>query len=68
VEIVRRGVAVNLTLETLAAQLLRAQCESKKSLGKHVSDLVYQEEHRRIEARRLREQDAETAPEALTAS
>ena len=57
----RRGKAMCLTLETEAVTILQGQCANGKAYGKHVSDLLRQEEARRIEARRLRKKLAAVA-------
>lgn len=65
---IRRGVVKNITLDNEAAEILAHLAGHKKAYGQLVSTLLRQEEHRRIEARRLRERLAATVEEVLTAT
>jgi hypothetical protein len=64
----RKGVAVNLTIEREARDILRALCPSGKSYGLLVSHLLREEERRRLDARQRREALSATAEDVLTAS
>ena len=53
---VRKGKAATFTYEPEALEILRALCPNTHAFGKFLSDLLRQEEARRVELRRLRRQ------------
>lgn len=63
----RKGRACNFTFQVEALEILRELCPHGKGFGLFLSELLRQEEQRRIEARKLREHLASVADEALTA-
>lgn len=63
----RKGRPCNFTFEVEAVEILRTLCPNGKGYGKFLSDLIRQEEQRRIEARRLREKPADVGEAVLAA-
>ena len=63
----RRGIAVNLTLDTDAAELLREIAPTKKGHGRFVSELLRAERLRREERARLRQAVLEALAEPVGA-
>jgi hypothetical protein len=59
----RKGRPCNFTFEVEAVEILRTLCPNGKGFGKFLSDLIRQEEQRRIEARKWREKLYDVAPE-----
>ena len=57
----RKGKPSTFTLEPEALEVLRTLCPNTHAFGKFLSDLLHQEEARRVELRRLRRQLAAVA-------
>jgi hypothetical protein len=62
----RKGKPCTYTFEHEALVILRTLCPNTQAFGKFLSDLLRQEEQRRIEARRLRHKLAALVDEDLT--
>lgn len=62
----RRGKACNLTFEVEALDIMRTMCPNSKAFGKFLSDLIRQEEQRRIEARKWRGKLADVVEEVAS--
>jgi hypothetical protein len=63
---VRKGRAINVTIEHECVDILHALCPSGKSYGRLLSELLRREEQRRHDARKLRERLVAVADEVDT--
>lgn len=52
----RKGEPVTFTLHSEARHILRLMCPNRRAYGQYISRLLFEEERRQQEQRRLREQ------------